>query len=70
MKTFSQFLDEEIKREKLVKLYGVGKRGQTPGRAMSSVVKPAKPFTGIVVVEKYPVGKKKRKNGAISIPRY
>lgn len=54
MRSFADFLAE---KEKSVVLYGIGKRGQTPGKAMAKgsptkAVKPAKavtPFSGIAV---------------------
>jgi hypothetical protein len=48
MKSFAEFLAEQ---EKLVKMYG---SGQSPAKAMASVVKPSKPnhpFQGINVAK-------------------
>lgn len=53
MRTFAQFLAE---KEKTVKLYGLGAKGQSPGKAMASVVRPAKParpFNGLYAPEIY-----------------
>jgi hypothetical protein len=65
MRSFSEFLAE---REERVVMYGVGKRGQTPGKAMAKShiksVKPAKPFSGMNVPGEV-FGKPRRKSGIV-----
>lgn len=48
-----------IEQEKSVKLYGLGAKGQTPGKAIASAVRPAspakpfRPFSGFNVTQDY-----------------
>lgn len=60
MKTFTQFLAE--KDTFSGKMYGSGKPGQTPGKMWANshptLVKPAKPFSGLNVHVIYKNGRK------------